>query len=112
MTKKFALLSVYDKTGISDLAKVLVDFGYEIISTGGTFEILKNDDLFVEPSPFAGQIFTVKKLTLGYVYEFLSAYHLKWGIGGLIDFPMVPATIKNCYGNTTSFMGFLQIRLV
>lgn len=76
------------------------------------FEILNNDSLFVAPCPLVGQIFTVKKLTLGYVYEFLSAYHLKWGIGGLIDFSMVPHAIKNYYGKTTSFMGFLQVRLI
>ncbi|MBI2597200.1 bifunctional phosphoribosylaminoimidazolecarboxamide formyltransferase/IMP cyclohydrolase [Candidatus Daviesbacteria bacterium] len=49
MIKKFALLSVYDKTGISDLAKILRELGYEIISTGGTFEVLKNDGIKVIP---------------------------------------------------------------
>lgn len=49
MTKKFALLSVYDKTGISDLAKVLINLGYEIISTGGTLEALEKDGIRVTP---------------------------------------------------------------
>lgn len=40
MAKK-ALISVSDKTGIVELAKNLVDFGYEIISTGGTLKTLK-----------------------------------------------------------------------
>jgi phosphoribosylaminoimidazolecarboxamide formyltransferase/IMP cyclohydrolase len=31
-----ALLSVYDKTGVVDLAKGLVDLGWELISSGGT----------------------------------------------------------------------------
>ena len=31
-----ALLSVFDKTGIEDFGKALVDAGYELISTGGT----------------------------------------------------------------------------
>ena len=47
--KKFALLSVYDKSGISDFAKVLIKFGYEIVSTGGTFEALKKDGIEVIP---------------------------------------------------------------
>ena len=46
---KFALLSVYDKTGISDFAKVLTKLGYKIISTGGTLELLKKDGLDVIP---------------------------------------------------------------
>ncbi|MDE7328405.1 MAG: bifunctional phosphoribosylaminoimidazolecarboxamide formyltransferase/IMP cyclohydrolase [Clostridia bacterium] len=39
MAKK-ALISVSDKTGIVDLAKNLIKFGYEIISTGGTLKAL------------------------------------------------------------------------
>ena len=31
-----ALLSVYDKTGVVDLAKGLVDLGWEVVSSGGT----------------------------------------------------------------------------
>ena len=39
--KKRALISVSDKTGIVDLAQQLTDFGYEIISTGGTLKVLR-----------------------------------------------------------------------
>ncbi|MCL2457109.1 MAG: hypothetical protein FWD19_06145, partial [Defluviitaleaceae bacterium] len=39
--KKRALISVSDKTGIFEFAKGLVDCGYEIVSTGGTYELLK-----------------------------------------------------------------------
>jgi phosphoribosylaminoimidazolecarboxamide formyltransferase/IMP cyclohydrolase len=34
--QKIALISVYDKTGIKDFAKSLVDLGWKIISSGGT----------------------------------------------------------------------------
>ncbi|MEK7617023.1 MAG: bifunctional phosphoribosylaminoimidazolecarboxamide formyltransferase/IMP cyclohydrolase [Patescibacteria group bacterium] len=47
--KKFALLSVYDKRGISDFAKVLIALGYEIISTGGTYEALIKDGIDAIP---------------------------------------------------------------
>ena len=46
---KYALLSVYDKTGISDFARVLVKSGYTIISTGGTYDQLKKDGVNVTP---------------------------------------------------------------
>ena len=46
---KYALLSVYDKKGISDFAKVLEKCGYSIISTGGTYEVLKKDGIEVMP---------------------------------------------------------------
>ncbi|MDR1704229.1 MAG: bifunctional phosphoribosylaminoimidazolecarboxamide formyltransferase/IMP cyclohydrolase [Clostridiales bacterium] len=36
-----ALISVYDKTGVAEFAKSLENLGYDIISTGGTFNLLK-----------------------------------------------------------------------
>lgn len=45
--KKRVLISVSDKTGIVELAKELVNFGYEIISTGGTMKALKDAGLEV-----------------------------------------------------------------
>ena len=38
---KRALLSVSDKTGILELATVLKDRGWEILSTGGTAQTLR-----------------------------------------------------------------------
>ena len=37
-----ALISVSDKTGIQDFAKALVLQGYEIVSTGGTANVLRD----------------------------------------------------------------------
>ena len=39
--KKFALISVSDKTNIEDIANFLLKNNFEIISTGGTYKILK-----------------------------------------------------------------------
>ena len=39
---KYALLSVYNKTGIADFAKELQKLGFTIISTGGTLKALKD----------------------------------------------------------------------
>lgn len=44
---KKALISVSNKTGIVDLAKILKNKGYEIISTGGTATILKQNGIEV-----------------------------------------------------------------
>ena len=40
-SKKRALVSVSDKSGVADFAKGLLQLGYEIISTGGTYEHIK-----------------------------------------------------------------------
>ncbi len=42
-----ALISVYDKTGIQDFARKLVDLGHEIISTGGTLKTLREAGIAV-----------------------------------------------------------------
>ena len=47
MIKKRALISLTDKTGIVDFAKILVGNGYEIISTGGTAQVLKDGEIAV-----------------------------------------------------------------
>ncbi len=49
LTGHFALLSVYDKTRISDFAKVLKKLGYLIISTGGTQKVLEGNGIKVIP---------------------------------------------------------------
>ncbi|MCA9256042.1 MAG: IMP cyclohydrolase, partial [Phycisphaerales bacterium] len=44
ITIKRALVAVYDKRGVSEFARTLVEeFGIEIISTGGTAKHLKAD---------------------------------------------------------------------
>jgi phosphoribosylaminoimidazolecarboxamide formyltransferase/IMP cyclohydrolase len=52
---KRALISVYDKTGIVELARSLNELGIEIISTGGTLKLLKENDIpAVSVSTFTG----------------------------------------------------------
>ena len=40
-----ALISVSDKTGIVEFAKDLTALGFEIISTGGTYKLLKEEGI-------------------------------------------------------------------
>lgn len=46
---KYALISVYDKTGIVDFTKKLIKNDYKIISTGGTAKILTQSGVKVTP---------------------------------------------------------------
>ncbi len=46
---KYALISVYDKTGVVDFAKNLLPLGYKIISTGGTAKILTENKIATIP---------------------------------------------------------------
>lgn len=45
MTKKRALISVFDKAGVADFAKALSNQGIEIISTGGTKVMLEGEGI-------------------------------------------------------------------
>ena len=52
---KRAYISVFDKTGIVEFAAKLVKAGYEIVSTGGTFDLLnKNGIKAVESADITG----------------------------------------------------------
>ncbi len=42
---KRALISVYDKAGILEFAKFLVEIGVEVVSTGGTYTYLKENSI-------------------------------------------------------------------
>ena len=42
--KKRALISVFDKEGVLDFAKFLISKDVEIVSTGGTYKYLKEND--------------------------------------------------------------------
>lgn len=55
ITIRRALLSVSDKTGIVEFARALSDMGVEILSTGGTFRLLiENEIKAVEVSDYTG----------------------------------------------------------
>lgn len=110
-----AIVGVNDSIPGNKLPAFLLDATLEIQQRHllfSRFERVKNDDLFVEPDPLAHSIFTVKKLTLGYVFEFLGTHHSKWGIGGLVDIPLISPTLKKRYGDDVSYMFFLQVKLL
>ena len=47
MTVSRALISVSDKTGIVDFARALSGLGVELLSTGGTYKLLKDHNIAV-----------------------------------------------------------------
>jgi hypothetical protein len=60
-----------------------------------------------------GRIFTVNKLTIGGIYDFLRTEHTKFGIGGLASRYVLPADLKAEYGrDLTSFMVFGRLKLL
>src|SRR5205807_10498408 len=57
-------------------------------------------------------IFTVTKVTLGGIYDFPVADHLKFGIGGLVSKYGVPGELKPVYSSDpTSYMVFFRLKV-
>ena len=63
-----ALLSVFDKAGIVDFAAALVELGYEIISTGGTYNTLKSNSV---PVTYISEITEFPEILDGRVRPFI-----------------------------------------
>ncbi len=71
--KKRALISVSDKRGVVAFAKGLVNLGFEIVSSSGTAEVLKNNSIPVItveevtgfPEIFSGRVKTLHPLIFG-----------------------------------------------
>ncbi len=84
--KKYALLSVYDKTGIITFAKGLVEQGFTIISTGGTAKALEEQKIpFVpiqeitgNPESFDGRMKTISfQIESGILFDRTNPQHVK-----------------------------------
>ena len=76
------------------------------------FEYVEKDELFEEDDPLAGKSYDVKKLTLGYVYDFLHLKGIDAGIGASFDMHFISDTLEEVYSDTPkSFMLFVRIKL-
>jgi len=69
--------------------------------------VQENELLDLTPAP----IFTVNKLTIGGIYDFYRTDHAKFGIGGLISVYGVPGDLKPFYGDPTSAMAFVRLKI-
>jgi phosphoribosylaminoimidazolecarboxamide formyltransferase/IMP cyclohydrolase len=92
--KKFALLSVSDKTNILELAKGLLDCGYEIIATGNTAKTLLSKNIQVTeissltgfPEIFDGRVKTLHpKIFGGILFRRDNDSDIKQAYENLID---------------------------
>jgi hypothetical protein len=78
----------------------------------GRFEQVDKDELFAPGDPMQGQTFKVRKLSLGYLYDFVSTGPLRWGIGGVVGMPRGPSALDAAYGRSPmSYLLFLQARI-
>ena len=78
----------------------------------GRVERADKDELFDHNSPLGDQIFTVNKASLGYLYDFPTPGHYRFGIGGLVSAYSLPGDLDGFYGDhPTSFMLFARLKI-
>lgn len=103
-TRRYALLSVFDKTGIVELAKVLDQKGYLIVSTGGTAKVLKDAKISVvpiqeitgNPESFDGRMKTISfQAEGGILYDRKNAKHLRQAKA--LKIPRIDVVVCNLY---------------
>ncbi|MFZ3288642.1 MAG: hypothetical protein WA191_17575 [Telluria sp.] len=78
----------------------------------GRFERVENDELFRDDEPLHGQVFKVRKLSVGFVRDFFSAGKVKFGAGALVSKYWAPAVLDSIYGASPSgYMLFFRARI-
>ncbi|MDO8609747.1 MAG: bifunctional phosphoribosylaminoimidazolecarboxamide formyltransferase/IMP cyclohydrolase [bacterium] len=82
----YALVSVFDKTGLVDMAQALVRSGYNIISTGGTAKVLELNNIpFIpiqkitgNPESFDGRMKTISfQIESGILFDRSNSSHIQ-----------------------------------
>ena len=85
-SNKYALLSVFDKTGIVEFAKTLSKLNYRIISTGGTAKVLIDAGIRIipiqeitgNPESFDGRMKTISfQIESGILFDRKNSKHVK-----------------------------------
>ncbi|HTM74312.1 MAG TPA: hypothetical protein VL198_13865 [Pseudolabrys sp.] len=56
-------------------------------------------------------VYTVNKLSVGGIYDFYRTKNAKFGVGGLVSFYGLPADLKPFYGDPTSAMAFVRLKI-
>lgn len=101
---KTALISVFDKTGVVELSRELIALGYQIISTGGTYDLLKQQQIEVkevsEITQFeeilSGRVKTLHpKVHGGILYKREDGEHKK--LIEELDIPSIDIVVNNLY---------------
>jgi hypothetical protein len=75
------------------------------------FERVEKNELFSGGTPLADEVFRVDKLSVGYVYDFPTEKHLKFGLGALASAYSLPSELDAVYGHPTSYLIFVRLKL-
>ena len=75
-------------------------------------ERVKENELLADIATFVmPPVFYVDKISLGGIYDFPVAEHLKFGVGALVSRYGIPDVAKPFYGDPTSYMVFFRVKV-
>lgn len=103
-TKHYALLSVFDKAGIEDLAASLIKAGYTLLSTGGTAKTLEKNSIPYtpvekitgNPESFDGRMKTISfQIESGILFDRKNPKHQKEAES--LNIPEIDVVVCNLY---------------
>jgi hypothetical protein len=69
--------------------------------------VQENELIHMESVP----VYTVNKLSVGGIYDFYRTNNAKFGVGGLMSFYGLPDVLKPFYGDPTSAMAFVRLKI-
>jgi len=104
MSKKYALISVSDKTNIVPFAQAILKAGYDIITTGGTAKVLQEANLKFtpiqeitgNPESFDGRMKTISfQIESALLYDRTNPQHLKEA--KKLKIPQIDIVVCNLY---------------
>lgn len=103
-SKRYALISVFDKTGVVELAKIFAQNDISIISTGGTakhltkngIKVIPIEEITNSPESFDGRVKTISfQITSGLLFDRENKNHLKQAAE--LNTPIIDFVICNFY---------------
>ncbi len=104
VNNRYALISVYDKTAILELAKTFVKKGIKIISTGGTakhlvkhgIKIIPIEEITNSPESFDGRVKTISfQIASGLLFDRFNKNHVKQSEN--LETPNIDFVVCNFY---------------
>jgi hypothetical protein len=77
----------------------------------GRLERVDKNELFLPSDHRHHDVFRVAKLSLGYVYDFPTDKRYRFGVGGLVSAYSLPSELDSVYGDPTSYMIFVRLKI-
>jgi hypothetical protein len=74
-------------------------------------ELLERDEIVMMGPVTLQPVYTVSKVSVGGIYDFVHTQNMKLGLGALVSRYGIPDALKSDYGDPTSYMIFARLKI-